>query len=478
MRTRPTHAVGILLAIATAAHAAVLYQNGRDFADAPIEGEAYGSDVGIFGALAIVGAQSADDAGSRSGAAYILNCANLASPVELVRFAPADGATLDFFGGTVAITADRAAVAATGDDDIGLNAGSVYLYNTTDPQNPALISKLVPIGTATGAAFGRSIAFDDGLLMVGASGTQILNPSDHFGAVYIFDASTGQFISRFSPNDLTEDDYFGSAVSMRGGIAAIGAYRDEDISTQSGAAYIYDVSNPAAPVRLFRLLPTDLPNIGQAHFGTATAVGAGFVAIGTPGFRDATPVETGAVHLFNSSTGQLIHRIDPPEQHSGQRFGEEIALSGALLVVGAPGNDHAGINEVGAAWAYDVSNPSAPVLVAKLVASGLLANDHYGARISCDSGAVIAGTPGAIDNSSGPPYPTIGAISTHILQVPAPGCAGDINTDGTTNAADFTMLAGSFGSAVPPNTNGDLNGDEFVDAADFTILAGDFGCAG
>ena len=55
-------------------------------------------------------------------------------------------------------------------------------------------------------------------------------------------------------------------------------------------------------------------------------------------------------------------------------------------------------------------------------------------------------------------------------------CAGDVTGDGITNAADFTMLAGSFGSAVPPNTSGDLNGDGLVNAADFTILAGDFGC--
>ena len=60
---------------------------------------------------------------------------------------------------------------------------------------------------------------------------------------------------------------------------------------------------------------------------------------------------------------------------------------------------------------------------------------------------------------------------------PAPTCAGDINHDGFTNAADFTILAGNFGNAVTPGADGDLNGDGVVNAADFTILAGDFGCA-
>jgi hypothetical protein len=62
------------------------------------------------------------------------------------------------------------------------------------------------------------------------------------------------------------------------------------------------------------------------------------------------------------------------------------------------------------------------------------------------------------------------------IRIPAPTCAGDINNDGFTNAADFVILAGDFGSAVTPNTGGDLNGDGLVNASDFVILAGDFGC--
>jgi hypothetical protein len=62
-------------------------------------------------------------------------------------------------------------------------------------------------------------------------------------------------------------------------------------------------------------------------------------------------------------------------------------------------------------------------------------------------------------------------------RVPLP-CFGDVNCDGITNAADFTILAGNFGSAVTPGTGGDLNGDGEVNAADFVILAGDFGCGG
>jgi hypothetical protein len=61
---------------------------------------------------------------------------------------------------------------------------------------------------------------------------------------------------------------------------------------------------------------------------------------------------------------------------------------------------------------------------------------------------------------------------------PPGDCPGDVNGDGDTNSSDFVILAGNFGSAVPPNTGGDLNGDGLVNASDFVILAGDFGCGG
>jgi hypothetical protein len=64
----------------------------------------------------------------------------------------------------------------------------------------------------------------------------------------------------------------------------------------------------------------------------------------------------------------------------------------------------------------------------------------------------------------------------HAPATPSP-CIGDANDDARTDAADFIVLAGSYGAPVPPGTPGDFNADGIVNAADFTILAGNFGCA-
>ena len=57
-------------------------------------------------------------------------------------------------------------------------------------------------------------------------------------------------------------------------------------------------------------------------------------------------------------------------------------------------------------------------------------------------------------------------------------CAGDIDGDGATSAADFTLLCEHYGTLFgATRAQGDLNGDGAVNSSDFVILAGDFGCA-
>lgn len=56
-------------------------------------------------------------------------------------------------------------------------------------------------------------------------------------------------------------------------------------------------------------------------------------------------------------------------------------------------------------------------------------------------------------------------------------CPGDVNCDGTTNLADFNILAVNFGAGPgATRAQGDLNCDGFVNLADFNVLAVDFGC--
>ena len=90
--------------------------------------DAFGSSVSISGDCAIVGALGNDDDGSGSGSAYIFERNESGGWTETQKLTASDAAEGDFFGGSVSISGDRVIVAASFDDDGGMNSGSAYIF--------------------------------------------------------------------------------------------------------------------------------------------------------------------------------------------------------------------------------------------------------------------------------------------------------------------------------------------------------------
>ncbi len=74
---------------------------------------------------------------------------------QLFKLLPDNGAELDRFGFSVAISGTTAIVGASGDDDNGSHSGSAYLFDTTTAQQMA---KLLPDDGEANDTFGRSVA--------------------------------------------------------------------------------------------------------------------------------------------------------------------------------------------------------------------------------------------------------------------------------------------------------------------------------
>jgi len=70
----------------------------------------------------VVGANGDDDLGSNSGSAYIFTRSG-SSWAQQAKLLAADGASVDVFGAVVALSGETAIVGANGDDDAGSNAG-------------------------------------------------------------------------------------------------------------------------------------------------------------------------------------------------------------------------------------------------------------------------------------------------------------------------------------------------------------------
>jgi WD40 repeat protein len=262
----------------------------------PLDGEAFdsfGSAAAASGNLVIITARSDDDAGITSGSAYIFDIADPLNPVELSKLLPEAGDSEPHFGATCAIHGSVVVVGAPADDPNGMNSGSAYLFDASDPSTPELIAKLVPDDGAPGSVFGQAVAASESIVVVGA-GTE-----EAIGVAYVFDAATGAQITTIEASDPRSGNTFGQSLSIAGDILLVGAPDGQGFD--GGSVYVYDVSVPASPTEVGQFLPNDIGDFDG--FGKSVALSGSFALIGTP-FEDEAcgngwTCNAGAAYLFD-----------------------------------------------------------------------------------------------------------------------------------------------------------------------------------
>src|SRR5579875_1431228 len=212
---------------------------------------ATGNNFGITVALsadgttALVGAYGADLPGqTNAGAAYVFGRSGTTWSQQ-AKLTASDAAAGDFFGGSVALSADgtTALVGAYHADLPGqADAGAAYVFGrsgTTWSQQ----AKLTAADAATGVSLGSSVALsaDGSTALVGADGADLPGKTDA-GAAYVFGRSgtTWSQQAKLVAADAATGDGFGIrvALSADGTIALVGAYHaDLSGKTNAGAAY-------------------------------------------------------------------------------------------------------------------------------------------------------------------------------------------------------------------------------------------------
>ena len=157
-------------------------QAKRTASDA-VAGESFGVSVSISGDYVIIGASNDDDAGDKSGSAYIF-VRDGSSWTEQVKLTASDAAAEDYFGSSVSISGDTIIVGAFGDDDAGSRSGSAYIFCVERPI----------YGDVTGD--GRVTALDAAVVLQACVGLTTLTPEQDElanvsgeGGVTAYDAS-------------------------------------------------------------------------------------------------------------------------------------------------------------------------------------------------------------------------------------------------------------------------------------------------
>ncbi|CAK0814365.1 unnamed protein product [Prorocentrum cordatum] len=107
--------------------------------------------VSSDGARVVVAADADEDLGADAGSVYVFDGA---TGSQLLKLLAADGAAVDRFGKSLAVSSDgaRVVVGAYADDDLGLSSGSVYVFDTSVPSTTIIESITSVPSTTTGTA--------------------------------------------------------------------------------------------------------------------------------------------------------------------------------------------------------------------------------------------------------------------------------------------------------------------------------------
>jgi hypothetical protein len=137
----------------------------------------FGQAVDIDGDTVLVGVIGADDGcpwspNCNSGAAYVFtrNEGGADTWGQAAKITATDSITYDQFGVSVAIYGDTILIGAYGDDDLGDNAGSAYLFgrNEGGAGNWGLVIKLNASNGEASDRFGAAAAIEGDVALVGS----------------------------------------------------------------------------------------------------------------------------------------------------------------------------------------------------------------------------------------------------------------------------------------------------------------------
>lgn len=115
------------------------------------------------------------------------------------------------------------------------------------------------------------------------------------GSAYVFVRSSGLWSqqAKLLPSDGAAGDEFGWSVAVSGGTAVVGAFLDEDSGTESGSAYVFDLTGAAGTVNeVAKLLASD--GVAGDQLGWSLAM-SGTTAVSGANFN----ANTGSGYVFS-----------------------------------------------------------------------------------------------------------------------------------------------------------------------------------
>ncbi len=269
-------------------------------------GAGFGNSVAISGGKAIVGAPYENGFG---GAAYVFERDEGWTKTKL-----GEGAPNALFGWSVAISGDIAIVGAPWGNSATLFEKGGLGWEATELDG--------------GLHFGYSVAISGDTAIVGAP-----SEDSDAGAAYLLQKDGASWVqTRLTDGEDTPEARFGSSVAISDGVALVGA---PQLGEGPGAAFVFGEDGFGEWQRLQKLATA-----GSVHFGQSVAIDGDVAIVGDPdhdGGRGAASIfERDLTGMWNEA------KSTAPDLAEEDHFGQAIAISGDMALIGAPDVDGLG----------------------------------------------------------------------------------------------------------------------------------------
>ncbi|MBX3389485.1 MAG: hypothetical protein KF691_08525 [Phycisphaeraceae bacterium] len=346
-------------------------------------GDFFGFSVSMDGNIAAIGAQADDFSGlTDAGSAWVFSRENnkwLNGPNYASSTAMVAG---DSFGFAAAIDGNYAIIGAYTDTVTAVGQGSASIF-TRGGTNWTFQQMITATGGTTNDNFGRSVSISGSTALVGAPSVDNGGAIDQ-GAVYFFNRSGATWTQTggtIRASDGSATDYFGTSVGISGDYAVVGAYADDTgLFINHGSAYVFERNANGVWQQIARLEASD--KASNDLFGYASAISGNLIVVGAH-----NKSSVGSAYIFakdDVGTFKQVAKLSPNDPSAGALFGVSVATDGEIVVVGAQGKP--------AAYVYAKQSNNTWTQVSKLTAPDGNTTDGFGVSVSASNRQIAVAT--------------------------------------------------------------------------------------
>ena len=281
------------------------------------------------------------------------------------------------------------------------------------------------------AEFGTSVVIRNGLAFIGIP--QAVN----VGHVAVFTQTANGWVrtATLAASDPQVEAQFGRSVTFRDGVLVAGSNTAAYVFTRTNGIWkqTQKITPPAAD--------------GVFSFAEGLRYEAGTLAIS----GNANNTVGDAVYVYErDATGRFVRRatLRASDGYRDDNFGADIAMTNAVILIGAPGRD--GLNPTtGAAYIFGRNSSGKWVQRQRLIAVESEPHDDFGAAVAIDKGMILVGAP-HVDPEGGPvgPFTPDGHVAEGAVYGFLPGAGQYVETFRLRPRLDEMFRFESFGKDI------------------------------